>query len=248
MDYLFLDIINSLKNLSPEFLLFIGFLVCCLFIILSLRFFGLIGLVCYSVIAVIVSNIQVLKLGKFSLFNEPVALGTIVFTSLFITSDIITEHYGAKNAKKSVLLGFFMQIFIIFTMLPVIAHPETLDKPSAVQNALETLFSPSLRILIASIFSFVISQYIDISIFSFFKKQHGQKLLWLRANVSTFISGLFDNVIFSLLAWIILAKEPLPLNTVILGFIGFSQAVRVIVSVVSTPLLYLSYKFKPNEI
>lgn len=247
MDNIFLEIIASLQQFSPELLLLFGFIICCIFMMLSLCFFGSTGLVCYSVVAVLISNIQVLKLGTFSLFNEPVALGTVVFTSLFVASDILTEHYGARVAKRSVYLSFLLQIFLMVSMLPVIAHPVGGNAGDIVQNGLEALFTPSLRILVASLISFVISQYVDINIFAFLKSYHGKKMLWFRANVSTFLSGLFDTFIFSFLAWVIFAANPLPIATVLIGFVGFSQAVRVIVSIISTPLLYLSYRLKPNE-
>src|SRR3989338_4500955 len=247
MDDIFLEIIKALQQFSPELLLVFGFVICCVFMMLSLWFFGATGLVCYSVVAVLIANIQVLKLGTFSLFDEPVALVTVVFTSLFVASDILTEHYGARIAKRAVYLSFLLQIFLMVSMLPVIAHPVGSNVGDVVQNGLEALFTPSLRILVASLISFVISQYVDINIFSFLKSYHGKKMLWFRANVSTFFSGLFDTFIFSFLAWIVFASNPLPVATVLVGFIGFSQAIRVIVSIISTPLLYLSYRLKPHE-
>lgn len=247
MDTFFLQVVGIFQQINPELLLLSGFVICCVFMMLSLYFFGAIGLVCYSVVAVIVANIQVLKLGVFSLFNEPVALGTVVFTSLFVASDIITEHYGARTAKRAVYLGFLMQIFLVVSMLLVIAHPGGNGVDQVVQNGLEVLFTPSLRILVASLISFLVSQYVDINIFSALKAYHGRKKLWLRANISTLLSGLFDTFIFSFLAWMVLAPNPLSFNTVLVGFVGFSQVIRVMVSVISTPLLYLSYRLKPNE-
>lgn len=247
MDTFFLQIVSIFQQINPELLLLLGFIICCIFMMLSFYCFGVIGLVCYSVVVVLIANIQVLKLGVFSLFNEPVALGTVVFTSLFVASDMITEHYGARMAKRAVYLGFLMQIFVVVSMLPVIAHPNGNGSDQVIQNGLEVLFTPSLRILIASLISFVVSQYIDINIFSALKAYHGKKKLWLRANVSTLLSGLFDTFIFSFLAWIVLAPNPLPFNTVLVGFVGFSQVIRVIVSFISTPLLYLSYRLKPHE-
>ncbi len=248
MDTIFTQIIKYLATVSPELLLALGFFACMVCILIVFRYFGSYGLVCYSVVAVIIANMQVLKLGVFSYINEPVALGTIVFTTLFTTSDLITEHYGAHLAKKTIYLTFLLQIFVIFSMLVVIAHPEVDAQTSEVQCGLQTLFTPSLRLLIASIISFMISQHIDISIFAYLKKRHGKNLLWLRGNVSTLISGTIDTFIFSILAWIILAPTPIAFTTVLVGFIGFSQSVRILVSVLSTPLLYLSYRLKSHDI
>ncbi len=248
MDDFFINSIKTLEQFSPEMLLIFGFLTCIICTLLSFRYFGALGLVCYSVLAVTVANMQVLKLGIFSYAQEPIALGTVVFTTLFTTSDLITEHYGAALAKKTIYLTFSMQIFVILSMLFVIAHPEPGHHKSAVQLGIETLFTPSLRLLIASLIAFIISQHIDISIFSALKKRHGKNLLWLRGNVSSLISGLFDTFVFSILAWIVFAPSPLPISTVLIGFIGFSQCLRVFVSILSTPLLYISYRLKPHDL
>jgi uncharacterized integral membrane protein (TIGR00697 family) len=168
MDSLFINLISALELLSPEVLLALGFFTCIAFILLAFRFFGALGLVCYSVLAVTIANMQVLKLGAFSYINEPVALGTVMFTTLFTTSDLITEHYGADLAKKTIYLTFLMQIFVILSMVLVIAHPEAGNQKTSIQVALEALFTPSLRLLIASLIAFIISQHIDICIFSAF--------------------------------------------------------------------------------
>lgn len=248
MDGFFANFIKILELLSPEVLLILGFFTCIAFILIAFRYFGAFGLVCYSVLAVTIANIQVLKLGVFSYTQEPIALGTVVFTTLFTTSDLITEHYGADLARKTVYLTFLMQIFVMLSMVFVIAHPESGGQTSAVHHGLEALFTPSLRLLIASLIAFIISQHIDIGIFVALKKRHGKNLLWLRTNASTLISGIFDTVIFSILAWIILAPHPLPFTTVLIGFIGFSQILRAGISIFSTPLLYISYRLKPYDL
>ena len=248
MDIILTTLIKHLAAFSPELLLAFGFLICMVFILIAFRYFGKLGLVCYSIVAVIIANMQVLKLGMFSYIDEPIALGTIVFTTLFTTSDLITEHYGAALAKKTIYLTFLMQIFVMLSMLAVIAHPEVDEQTSQVHAGLQALFTPSLRLLVASIISFMVSQHIDIGIFAYLKKLHGKNLLWLRGNVSTLISGLIDTCIFSILAWIVFAPSPLSFTTVVVGFIGFSQLTRALVSILSTPLLYLSYRLKPHDL
>lgn len=248
MDNFFANSIKNLALLPPELLPAIGFFICTIFILFAFHYFGAFGLVCYSVLAVTISNIQVLKLGTFSCIQEPIALGTVVFTTIFTTSDLITEHYGADLAKKTIYLTFLMQIFVMLSMLVVIAHPESGTQKSLIHTSLEALFTPSLRLLIASLIAFIISQHIDINIFAGLKKRHGENLLWLRGNVSTLISGLCDTFIFSFLAWIIFSPTPLPFSTVLIGFIGFSQMIRIFISIFSTPILYISYRLKPYDL
>lgn len=256
MDMLSERLIAYFATFSPELLLVLGFLICMIFILIAFRYFGSYGLVCYSVVAVIIANLQVLKMGSFSYVSGQVPLGTIVFTTLFTTSDLITEHYGAALAKRTIYLTFLIQIFVILSMMVTIAHPEHVvlhypginGKASPVQVGLNALFTPSSRLFIASIIAFMVSQHLDISIFSFLKKRHGKNLLWLRVNLSTFTSGLIDNFIFSTLVWITLAPEKTSFTTVVIYFVGFSQVIRVVTSLLSTPLLYLSYRLKAHDL
>ena len=89
-------------------------------LLILLKFFGEVGLYVFTTVAVIVANIQVLKIVKFPFFTEPVALGTILFESTFLCTDILAEYYGTKSARKNILLGFsgflLMTILMLFTL------------------------------------------------------------------------------------------------------------------------------------
>ena len=65
----------------------------------------------YTVLAIIVANIQVLKIVNFPFFENPIALGTILFSTTFLTTDILTEYYGVKSARKNILIGFLGFLF-----------------------------------------------------------------------------------------------------------------------------------------
>ena len=57
---------------------------------------------------------------KFSFFSEPIALGTILFASTFLCTDILAEYYGINKAKKNVVIGFMgfllMTVISLFTL------------------------------------------------------------------------------------------------------------------------------------
>ena len=69
--------------------------------------------------------------------------------------------------------------------------------------------------------------------------------MWLRNNASTAISALIDNTIFSVLAWIVFAADPLPWSTVIFTFILGTYWLRLIVAAMDTPIIYLSRYVRP---
>ena len=81
------------NNTPIEFTWFLFLIIVFISILIFLKFFGEVGLYVYTSIAVIAANIQVLKIVKFSFFAEPIALGTILFASIFLCTDILAEYY-----------------------------------------------------------------------------------------------------------------------------------------------------------
>ena len=229
-----------LQQFSGETISWLTFLCCVVFILTVLRFFGIVGLYAYNVLATIVANIQVLKVAEFGFSPEPVALGTVVFATVFLVSDIITEHYGKQAAQKGVWLSFTMQIFMTIFMLLTIGHAPLPD--DAAHAALEVLFLPSPRLLIATLTAFAISQLFEIHIFHKLQIATNGKMLWLRTNVSSILAALLDNIIFSVIAWVVLAPAPVGLKTLVFTYILGTYLARVIVNLMSTPIIYLSYK------
>jgi uncharacterized integral membrane protein (TIGR00697 family) len=229
-----------LQQFSSETISWLTFSCCVIFILSALRVFGVVGLYAYNILATIAANIQVLKVAEFGFSPEPIALGTVIFATVFLVSDIITEHYGKKAAQKGVWLSFTMQIFMTIFMLLTLAHTPLPN--DAVHAALEMLFLPSPRLLIASLTAFAISQLFEIHIFYKLQMATDGKMLWLRTNVSSILAALLDNIIFSVIAWVILAPTPVSLKSLVFTYILGTYLARVIVSLMSTPIIYLSYK------
>lgn len=245
MDSTFITpLLLTLQTLSGESVSAILFFTSVIVIMAMLRGFGLQGLYAYNIIATILANIQVLKVAQFGLSPEPVALGTVTFATIFLVSDIITEHYGKEAAQKSVWLSFSAQIIVMIMMLLTLGHaPEVRDMGHC---AMETLFLPAPRLVVASLTSFVISLLLEIWTFQALRNLTHAKHLWLRTSVSTIIAALIDNILFSTLAWVILAPTPVSLNTLIFTYILGTYIARVIVALISTPVLYLSYYFRKD--
>ena len=88
----FFELTRILNTLSTELMWFIMLLFCFFSILIFLRIFGYIGIFIYSALAVIAGNIQVLKTVDFFYSPEPVALGTILFASTFLCTDILSEY------------------------------------------------------------------------------------------------------------------------------------------------------------
>ncbi len=254
------NIINLISNQNTEVVWFIMLILCFLSILVFLRLFGYVGLYVYSAIAIIAANIQVLKQANFNFFSSinekiipfyepsPIALGTILFASTFLCTDILSEYYGKEKARTNVLIGFCSFFLMTILMLVTIGiQPAEGEWVSMVQNSLAILFTPMTSIFVASMIAYLISQYFDIWFFNYLKTISSNKLLWLRNNVSTAVSSLIDNTIFSIFAWIILNPNPFPLSDVIMTFILGVYLLRVFIALLDTPFVYLAKYFIPQE-
>ena len=195
--------------------------------------------------ALILGNIQVLKTVDFFYSPEPVALGTILFASTFLCTDILSEHFGKEKARKNVIIGFTSFLFITIIMLITIGFQPSESDFS--QNSLENIFTPISRFFIASMIAYLASQYFDVWIYSIIKNYTSSRFLWLRNNLSTILSSLVDNTLFSLLAWIILNPNPESLYNVVMIYIFGTYILRIFIALVDTPIIYLSKLFVPNK-
>ena len=252
----FIGFVNLL-NKTPVIFTWMIFLICCLIIILIfLKLFGEVGMYIYTVLAIIAANIQVLKIVNFPIFDNPIALGTILFSTTFLTTDILSEYYGIKYAKKNILIGFVsflvMNIFMLFTMgfspLDEITAGNEYSWALPLQENLLGIFLPLPSFFVASMIAYLLSQYFDVWFFEKLSIITDKKFLWFRNNLSTMTSSLLDNTIFSIFAWIIFNPDPLNFNTVLFTFILGTYILRVIIAIFDTPFIYLAKYFMPNKV
>jgi queuosine precursor transporter len=244
MDHFLKDFLAA-NQASPEVLALLTLIVASVAILVLFRLYGMLGLMCYITMAYIATNIQVLHLAQYSFASEPVALGTVLFATTFLVSDIITEHYGAVKARMAIGLSFITQIAFTILMILTVAHPPL--ENAQVLNAMDVIFMPAPRLLVASLLSYVISQLVDIWLFQKISKQTHKKHLWFRTFISTALSALVDNIIFSTLAWVILSPNPVSFNSLVYTYILGTYVARLLVSILSTPIIYLSYYCLPKN-
>ena len=237
----FFELTKILNSLSTELMWLIMLLFCFTSILIFLRLFGYIGIFIYSALAVIAGNIQVLKTVDFFYSPEPVALGTILFASTFLCTDILSEYFGKEKARTNVLVGFSAFLFMTILMIITIGF-----KPSEgdwVQESLSNVFTPMTRFFIASMIAYLISQYFDVWFFNYIKNKFSNKYLWLRNNLSTILSSLVDNTVFSIFAWILLNPEPVNIYNVIMIYILGTYLLRIIIALLDTPFIYFAKFF-----
>lgn len=202
------------------------------------KYFGLMGLWVYGGIAAIAANIQVLKCIQVPLLEHPFALGTILFSTIFLANDWVVEYYGLKEAKKGILMNLVLQLLFVGWMLLAVGV-QVPDSEWLKQTHFEALFVPQVRILIAGWIAFLIGQWYDVVIYRRLKERTRGRHLWFRASLSYALAVFIDNTIFSVLAWRWFSPEPLSWDILFQSYILGIYGLRLILGLINIPLLYL---------
>ena len=209
---------------------FVNIVVTFSLVVLIEKLFKKEGLYVWVSIATILANLTVCKM--IDVFNFTTSLGNVIFASTFLATDIISEKYSAKEARKAVYLSIFAGItFIIITQLTLLFTPSSED---VVQGAMKTLFAINLRTSIASMGMFFIANMLDIYIYNKLKEKLPKKL-WLRNNVATITCNCIENYFFNTLAFIGIFSLP-----VIISIATTTTIIEIVIAVCDTPFLYLS--------
>jgi uncharacterized integral membrane protein (TIGR00697 family) len=95
--------------------------------------------------------------------------------------------------------------------------------------------------------AYLLSQHHDVWMFELLKRVTNKKHLWLRNNGSTLISALIDNAVFSLLAWVVFAANPIGFGPLVFTYILGTYWLRVLVALLDTPFCYLARYCLPGR-
>ena len=235
----FFELTEILNSFSPELMWLIMLVFCFSSILIFLRLFGYVGIFIYTALAVIAEIFRFLN--KLTLFTWASSIRNDSFASTFLCTDILSEYYGKDKARKNILIGFSSFLFMTILMIITIGiKPSTQDWA---QESLANVFTPMTRFFIASMIAYLISQYFDVWFYNYIKNKTSEKYLWFRNNLSTIISSLVDNTVFSIFAWILLNPEPVNLYKVITTYILGTYLLRIIIAFIDTPFIYIAKFF-----
>lgn len=221
---------NNLILLAEVAAVFGALLVC-------YRLFGKTGAAAWVAMATILANVITAK--NADIFGMSTAIGTVMFASTFLATDILTEYHGREEAKKAVLVGLFADVLLIVsTQIALLYKPSEFDYAD---GAMQTLFALNLRISLASMTMYFIANMADVYLFSKLKEKSGGRLLWLRNNVSTILCNCLENFGFIWLAFVGIYDTETILTIAI-----STSVIEAIVALCDTPFLYLAGRIKRN--
>lgn len=183
--------------------------------------------------ALVLANTAGSKIMTFLGIRASVAIFLIPI--LFLVTDVIGEVYGARQARRLVLISIVINVFIFFMLhlfIEIKPFPYYED-----QDSYETVFSASRRFILASVIAFSLSQIHDVWAFGFWKKKTNSRFLWLRNNLSTIISQFIDSLIFMLVAFY--GASPRYTFAFILSLTIPYWLIKVLFAIIDTPFCYL---------
>ena len=194
-------------------------------------------IVALFVSSVIASNLMGNKIATFGFFDA--AVGILIFPLSYLALDIIQEVKGKSVARKVlfgslVALGFVLIVTFISTQLPSAKrdfYPEEYNK----------IFGISVRVMVASLAAFILSELVDIEIFARIKSMTKQKFLWLRATGSTIVSQFIDSTVFMFLAFY--GISPKHDVTYLLALTIPYWILKCIIAIFGTPIVYAGVKW-----
>lgn len=202
-----------------------------------------------ALIAVEIVLMNIFAIKQMNLFGLSVTGGNVMYASIFLSTDLLSEFHGKKWALKAVKIGFFSAFFatVVFQFI-LKFHPNQLD---FAQAPFTELFNFLPRIVLGSLIAYLVSQTLDVHLFHKIKNLTGEKYLWLRNTGSTAISQLIDTLIFTTIGLLIIPN--LPQNTYFEGVIPievfwevvlFTYLIKLLSAVLDTPFMYLAKSFK----
>jgi len=179
------------------------------------------------------------------LFGVAVSVGIFAYPLTFMMTDAIAEVYGKKKAKQLVWAALIAQVLVLVLTWISVKLPAA--ERYTFNEQYITIFSNSLRMMIASLIAFIVSQTHDIWAFEFWKNKTHGKALWIRNNASTIVSQAIDTLLFMFIAFYGISDK------FTVGFILHLCLTywlfKIVFAAIDTPFVYLLVKWlrKPGK-
>lgn len=174
--------------------------------------------------------------------------GMLTFPVTFLITDLLTEYYGRKAARRVTYIGCAMAFLTLGVMQVSQAMPRWEVPFNVKEESFVAVLGSSQMMYIASVTAYFVGQMCDIVFFAWIKKMTGGRFIWLRATGSTVLSQMIDSFIVTWIAFK-LGRElfpspngPTPMTWVEVfktGATGYT--LKFLLALAVTPLIYLGH-------
>lgn len=187
--------------------------------------------------SLVTSNLIFQKFFSFNLWGIhtfELSVGILPYPLTFLVTDIISEIYGKKRARRVVLSGLFASFFML--LIIIVSSYANATSWSPISNAeFDKIFGFTFIAVAASLTAYLLAQLVDVQLFHFWKKLTKGKHLWLRNNASTFSSQFIDTftVLFLLCSFEVIEWE-------LFGILLLNGYIfKVLIAMIDTPIIYV---------
>lgn len=184
---------------------------------------------------------------NFTLFGQSgmaftLTCGVLLWPLEFVITDVVNEYYGPKAVRRIsitavVLISYAFLMYFLAIAIPAADVWLQSSKAQGVENiqtSFKAIFGQNMRIILGSMVAFLVSQFVDVTVFHKIKKMTGEKRLWLRATGSTLVSQLVDSYIVLFIAFGGLFSWQLILAIGIMNYLY-----KFVMALILTPVIYL---------
>lgn len=229
--------------MSNELLLILNVLVIYSAVLVFYRGLGTVGLYCWTVLATIAANIEVLIV--VDAFGMEQTLGNILFASTFVVTDILSEVEGKKAANKAVVVGIVTSLaFMVISQSWLLYTPNESDR---LFSSIASVFSNTPRLMISSIVVYAIVQVFDVFMYHAIWEKTTQwskdpkKYLWVRNNVATLLSQLLNTVLYTFAAFYGVYEMRTLLHIILSTYV-----IYIFTSLLDTPVVYTARRMSKD--
>ena len=187
------------------------------------------AIVAYAIIAIATDMFanKMLDVGGLTL-----AGGILMIPFSFTIRDLIHKLIGFENVKKVVWTTAVLNLAVALLLILLDVLPSAIPGQNEAWHA---LMGSSWRVIIASFIAQLVSDLGNTYVYQWVWNKLGDRFVWLRTVISNIPATFLDSALFSLIAFL----GVLP-NEVIWASIMSSFAVKYVLSLIATPLTYLS--------
>jgi uncharacterized integral membrane protein (TIGR00697 family) len=191
---------------------------------------------------ILIGSGRVIPLAFFDTIH--VSVGILTVPLMFLVTDIIEEVHGKKKVKEFIFVGVVSMLLLILITSLAVNLPAA--ERSINDESYRAIFKVTIRMAIASVIAFAISQLHDMWSFDFWKRATKGRYLWLRNNLSTIVSQLIDSTIFMFIAFY--KSAPMWDAVFVVSLIVPYWIFKILFALLDTPFAYLGVKWMKGRV
>ncbi len=173
-------------------------LLACIFfleVIFIIRFSKLSKEWLYGFIIVNLLLVSVLGGKLISVFGFTTNTGNVFYAAVFMATYVLVECFSTNDAYQSVWIGS-ISVFLFMLMAQLVKSMVAIPEARVIDQSIYNLVQTNLRVSVASIFSFITAQSINIWLYQLLRKKTKTKHFWLRVLVSNGAAQVVDSLLF----------------------------------------------------